>query len=92
MGLAGDYLERAALMQPFWTPSRLLTKEDYQDLVLKRGPAGHYDVGYKLYFHHRQSYYVLAYTNKTGKTEVVTICLGARLAYDLYNLCIKERP
>jgi hypothetical protein len=86
VGLAGDHLERAAPMQPFWPPSRMLTEADYQVLVHKRGPAGHYDVGYKLYFHPRQSYYLLTYTHKTGKTEVITIFRDARLAYDLYDL------
>jgi hypothetical protein len=79
-------------MQPFVPPSRILTEEDYQHLVHKRGAPGHLDVGYKLYYHSRQSYYILTYTGKTGKTEVVATCHNARLAYDLYDLLYNERP
>jgi hypothetical protein len=87
LGLAGDHLEKAAPMQPFLPPSRILTKADYQHFVHKRGPAGHHDVGYKLYYHSGQAYYLLTYTDKTGKTEVIATCHNTRLADDLYDLC-----
>jgi hypothetical protein len=77
-------------MGSFLTLTHLLTEEDYKHLVQKRGHRERRDVGYKLYFDPRQSYYVITYTDETGKTEVIAICLGTHLSYDLYDTVVRK--